>query len=694
MEVRMDYFVTGATGFIGKRLVRKLLARPDSTVHFLTRSSELEKLESLYAFWGGERSRTLPVVGDLKQPHLGVAKAEQKRLKGKIDHFFHLAALYDLGASAEEDEAVNIAGTRHTLAFAEAIAAGRFHHMSSIAAAGMFEGIFREDMFDEAENLDHPYYRTKHESEGIVRKECRVPWRIYRPASVVGDSRTGEMDKIDGPYYFFKIIQKLRRVLPPWLPTVGLEGGRINIVPVDFVVDAMDHIAHLEGEDGKCFHLTDPHPHRVGDVLQIFARAAHAPDMGMRINAALLGFIPKGVRKSLMALTPVRRIRKAVMKDLGLPDDILDFINYPTRFDCRETERALKGTGVAVPPLESYAWRLWDYWERHLDPDLFIDRTLKGQVKGKVVLVTGGSSGIGKATAHKLAEAGAVTIIVARDKEKLAEAKREFEADGLELVAYSADISDPAECDDFVRQVTGEYGGVDILVNNAGRSIRRAIENSFDRFHDFERCMQLNYFAAVRLTMGFLPGMLAKKKGHIINISSIGVLTNAPRFSAYVASKSALEAFSRCAASEFTDRGIDFTSINMPLVRTPMIAPTKLYQNVPTLTPEEAADLVVEAIIHKPVRIATRLGIFGQVVHAVLAQGGADHHEHQLPHVPGFHRRRRPEGRRPGPAHRRPDRLHPADARHPFLRQTSCDPDPATPPPIFPAPPPTAAPSA
>jgi NAD(P)-dependent dehydrogenase (short-subunit alcohol dehydrogenase family) len=617
MEVRMDYFVTGATGFIGKRLVRKLLARPDSTVHFLTRSSELEKLESLYAFWGGERSRTLPVVGDLKQPHLGVAKAEQKRLKGKIDHFFHLAALYDLGASAEEDEAVNIAGTRHTLAFAEAIAAGRFHHMSSIAAAGMFEGIFREDMFDEAENLDHPYYRTKHESEGIVRKECRVPWRIYRPASVVGDSRTGEMDKIDGPYYFFKIIQKLRRVLPPWLPTVGLEGGRINIVPVDFVVDAMDHIAHLEGEDGKCFHLTDPHPHRVGDVLQIFARAAHAPDMGMRINAALLGFIPKGVRKSLMALTPVRRIRKAVMKDLGLPDDILDFINYPTRFDCRETERALKGTGVAVPPLESYAWRLWDYWERHLDPDLFIDRTLKGQVKGKVVLVTGGSSGIGKATAHKLAEAGAVTIIVARDKEKLAEAKREFEADGLELVAYSADISDPAECDDFVRQVTGEYGGVDILVNNAGRSIRRAIENSFDRFHDFERCMQLNYFAAVRLTMGFLPGMLAKKKGHIINISSIGVLTNAPRFSAYVASKSALEAFSRCAASEFTDRGIDFTSINMPLVRTPMIAPTKLYQNVPTLTPEEAADLVVEAIIHKPVRIATRLGIFGQVVHAV-----------------------------------------------------------------------------
>jgi NAD(P)-dependent dehydrogenase (short-subunit alcohol dehydrogenase family) len=613
----MEYFVTGATGFIGKRLVGKLLARPGSTVHFLTRSQDPEKLEALYAFWNTDKTRAIPVVGDLQEPHLGISKAGQKKLKGKIAHFFHLAALYDLGAGAEEDDAVNIGGTRHTLALAEAIEAGCFHHMSSIAAAGMYEGVFREDMFEEAENLDHPYFRTKHEAEGIVRRECKVPWRIYRPASVVGDSRSGEMDKIDGPYYFFKIIQKLRKILPAWMPAIGLEGGRINIVPVDFVVGAMDHIAHLEGHDGKCFHLTDPRPHRVGDVLTIFARAAHAPEMGMRINAALLGFIPKSVRKSLMALTPVRRIRSAVMKDLGLPNDILDFINYPTRFDCRETEKALAGTGITVPPLEDYAWRLWDYWERHLDPDLFLDRTLRGQVKGKVVLVTGGSSGIGKATAWKLAEAGATTLIVARDKEKLAEAKREFEAAGLNLIAYSADIADYAECDDFLRQVNEEHGGVDILINNAGRSIRRAIENSFDRFHDFERCMQLNYFASVRLTMGFLPGMLKKKRGHIINISSIGVLTNAPRFSAYVASKSALEAFSRCAASEFADRGIDFTSINMPLVRTPMIAPTKLYQQVPTLTPEEAADLVVDAIVHKPVRIATRLGIFGQVVHAI-----------------------------------------------------------------------------
>ncbi|MDO9193468.1 MAG: SDR family NAD(P)-dependent oxidoreductase, partial [Undibacterium sp.] len=154
--------------------------------------------------------------------------------------------------------------------------------------------------------------------------------------------------------------------------------------------------------------------------------------------------------------------------------------------------------------------------------------------------------------------------------------------------------------------------------NNAGRSIRRGIESSYDRFHDFERLMQLNYFGALRLTIGLLPKMIEKKQGQIINISSIGVLTNAPRFSGYVASKAALDAWSRCAASEFSDVGIKFTTINMPLVRTPMIAPTKIYKNVPTLAPEDAADLIVQAIVYKPVRISTRLGVLGEVVHALV----------------------------------------------------------------------------
>jgi NAD(P)-dependent dehydrogenase (short-subunit alcohol dehydrogenase family) len=620
----MHYFVTGATGFIGKRLVRKLLERRGSTVHFLLRPESESKVPDLLAYWGlsgAGKSRAVPVFGDLGARKLGVSPEDIKALKGSIDHFYHLAAVYDLGADEESQVRANVEGTRNMVELARAIDAGHLHHVSSIAAAGLYEGVFREDMFDEAENLDHPYFMTKHESEKIVRKEYKGPWTVYRPGLVVGDSHTGEMDKIDGPYYFFKLIQRMRQLLPPWMPSIGLEGGRINIVPVDFVVDALEHLSHRDGAQGKCYHLVDPEGYRVGDVLDIFSRAAHAPKMNLFVNAALLGFIPRSVKKGLMALAPVRRVRHAVMKDLGLPDDILTFVNYPTRFDCRDAQAALKGSGIACPNLRDYAWRLWDYWERHLDPALLIDRSLRGTVAGKVVLVTGGSSGIGLAAAKKFAEAGAVTLICARDADKLEEARKEildFAGKSATVVAYSVDIADEAGCREFVKTLQENHGGVDFLVNNAGRSIRRAIESSYDRFHDFERTMQLNYFGALRITMGLLPGMAARKKGHVVNISSIGVLTNAPRFSAYVASKAALDAWTRCASSEYADVGITFTTINMPLVRTPMIAPTKIYNNVPTLSPEEAADMIAQACVYKPVRIATRLGTFGELLHALV----------------------------------------------------------------------------
>lgn len=612
----MGYFVTGATGFIGRHLVSRLLERK-GTVYVLVRKESQKKLGDIARRMGWDTKRVVPVAGDMTRANCGLSAAQMRSLKGKVRHFFHLAAIYDLTADADAQYAANVEGTRHALDLAAALGAGCFHHASSIAAAGLYPGVFREDMFEEAEGLDDPYLRTKHESEGLVRKEKRLKWRIYRPGIVVGHSRTGEIDKIDGPYYFFTFIKKMRAMLPQWMPTLGIEGGRINLVPVDYVADAMDHIAHKPKLDGHTFHLVDPAPQRVGEVLNTFARAAHAPEMTMRLDARMFAFLPSAVRMAVGNLPPVKRMIAMLLRDFGIPKQALKFITYPTRFDNRETERALRGSGIAVPPLESYAWRLWDYWERHLDPDLFVDRSLKSRVKGKVVVITGGSSGIGLAAARKIAEAGAITVLCARGEDELFKVRDELRAAGGKVFAYTADLSDMADCDRFVQTVLKEHGAVDILVNNAGRSIRRSIELSFDRFHDFERTMQLNYFGSLRLIMGFLPGMIERRRGHIINISSIGVLANSPRFSAYVASKAALDAFSRCAQGELSGKGISFTTINMPLVKTPMIAPTKIYEAVPTLTPEEAADLVVRGIIEKPSRISTRLGTFAALVNAL-----------------------------------------------------------------------------
>jgi thioester reductase-like protein len=610
-----SYFVTGATGFIGRHLVEQLLAR-EGTVQVLVREGSRARLEELIASWGAEEGRIVPVIGDLTAPSLGVSEADRKRLRG-VDHFFHLAAVYDMSADDETNRRANVDGTRNAVALANEVGAKRFHHVSSIAVAGKYRGVFTEDMFDEGQEIDNPYSRTKFESEKIVREETKVPWRVYRPGIVVGHSQTGEMDKIDGPYYFFKVIQRLRRAIPPWAPVVGLEGGRINIVPVDFVARAMDHIAHEEGLDERAFHLTDPNPKPAGQVINTFARAAHAPEFAMRIDRQMLNVVPKQARKMLAQLPPVRRITDTVLADLGIPRDTLTYIDYPTDFDSRHAQKALEGSGITVPALEAYSDKLWDYWERNLDPDLFRDRSLRGAIEGKVVVITGASSGIGQAAALRVGEAGGVVALVARSEDKLEQTKTTIEQSGGTATVHPADLSDLEDCERLVADILDTHGRVDILVNNAGRSIRRAIENQYDRFHDFERTMQVNYFGALKLILGFLPGMRERKGGHIINVSSIGAQTNTPRFSAYVASKSALDAFSRCIASEIVEDHVQITTIYMPLVRTPMIAPTKMYDYFPTIGPDEAAELITRAMITRQKKVATRLGNFGEVLYAI-----------------------------------------------------------------------------
>jgi NAD(P)-dependent dehydrogenase (short-subunit alcohol dehydrogenase family) len=612
----LTYFVTGATGFIGRHLVQGLLRNRDGEIFALVRERSRERLAELVERWDGG-DRVTPVVGDLAQTRLGVDEGWIDEHRGKVDHFFHLAAVYDMTADDEVNERMNVAGTRNAVELANALEAGCLHHTSSVAVSGLHKGLFREDMFDEGQKLPSAYHRTKFESEKIAREESSVPWRVYRPAIVIGHSRTGEMDKVDGPYYFFKAIQKARHALPEWFPLVGLELGYTNIVPVDYVAAAIDHIAHQPDLDGQAFHLCAPKSQRSGEVFNTFAHAAHAPHMAIRIDKRLTDALPKGVGSVLLQLPALRGVRRSILADLGIPEEIIGHVGFTAQFDTRDTERALAGSGIEVPPLDGYAELIWDYWERTLDPDLYKDRSFEAAINGRTVVITGASSGIGRAAAMKIAKAGGIPLLVARSMDKLEEAKAEIEAAGGTAYVYSADLSALDSIDDLVKKILDEHVAVDMLVNNAGRSIRRSIALSQDRFHDFERTMQLNYFGAIRLTMGLLPHMRERGFGHIVNVSSIGAQTNPPRFSAYVASKAALDAWTRVVSSEVVGDGITFTTIHMPLVRTAMIAPTKMYDSFPTITPDEAGDLVCEALRAKPKQINTRLGTFGEVAYAL-----------------------------------------------------------------------------
>ena len=562
-----------------------------------------EELEAFEAIAGGANGSLTHVVGDLCAPGLGLSDAGASALS-RAAHCFHLAALYDIDADPDAIEKTNVDGTKNLLsALRTARFSGRLHHMSSIAVAGDFAGTFTESMFDEGQELPHAYHRSKFESEKLVR-ESGFDYRIYRPSFVVGDSKTGATDRIDGVYFSFGAIKKLAHLLPGWvrLPVPRIR-GRLNLVPVDYVADAMVHIAS-SATDARVFHLVDPSPPPFVKMADMFVAAAGGPRLGPAVDIAKM----PGMKKTgaLVSMLPsVQELRDAFLSDLGLPKGGLGLVNLGVRFEDDNTQAGLAGSGVACPPLKSYAKTLYRYYEDHLDPMKHRPARYRRALGGKVVLVTGSSRGIGLVVARMAAEAGATVLLVARNAARLATVTDEIRASGGDAHAHAADLSSFEEVDALSEAVLAEHGGVDVLIHNAAHSIRRPIVASTDRFHDYERTMALNYFAPVRLTLRLLPS-LRERRGTISHVLTMGVLIPGPYFAAYLATKAALDTFGDSLMSELQHEGIHVSSVYLPLVKTDMMAPVEEYAGRrDVMTPERAATMILDGVVDRRRRVMT-----------------------------------------------------------------------------------------
>jgi thioester reductase-like protein/NADP-dependent 3-hydroxy acid dehydrogenase YdfG len=597
----MRYVVTGGTGFIGRRVVARLLeSQPDAQVWVLVRRQSLGRFERLSVQWD---ERTKPLVGDLT----GLELADETIAElGGVDHVVHCAAIYDITASDAEQRATNVDGTRAVVELARRLDA-TFHHVSSIAVAGDFAGEYTEDDFDVGQQLPTPYHQTKFEAELLVRSTPGLRYRIYRSAVVVGDSRTGEMDKIDGPYYFFGVLARLA-VLPRFTPVLLPDTGRTNIVPVDYVVDALVALMHVDGRDGQTFHFTAPKAIGLRGIYRGVADAAGLP--------AARGSLPRSLANPVLKVSGRAKVlRNMAATQLGIPTEVLDVVDLAPTFASEKTRTALHGSGNAdleVPEFADYAPRLWRYWAEHLNPDRARRDDTAGPLVGRHVIITGASSGIGRASAIAVAQRGATVFALARSADALDELVAEIRANGGQAHAFTCDVTDDTSVEHTVKDILGRFGHVDYLVNNAGRSIRRSVVNSTDRLHDYERVMAVNYFGAVRMVLALLPHWRERRFGHVVNVSSAGVLARNPKYSSYLPTKAALDAFSDVVASETLSDHITFTNIHMPLVRTPMITPSRRLNPVPAISPERAAAMVMRGLVEKPARIDTPLGTLAE----------------------------------------------------------------------------------
>ena len=612
----MASFLTGATGFIGRHVLELLMARKE-TVYCLVRKPSEDHLHDIALRLQHLKGRVVPVRGDLTQPRLGIDTTKLVELaEAGIDHFFHLAALVDLSADSEALARANVEGTRHAMEVAISLEAGCLHYVSSVAVAGHYDGTFTETMLEQAERLNDPYASTKHDAEALVRSEYPRAYRIYRPSVVVGHSETGEIDKIDGIYHFFRGIQRLRASVPGWMPRIGIETGSLNVVPVDFVAKAIDHIAHTKDLDGRTFHIVDPQHRKASEIVDELCKAAKVPTFSTFVK---LPAVPEPLVKLLDAseqLPGVRRAQDAVLAELGLPRRLIGYFGHSTEYSCEETLKALAGSGIELPPFESYAVKLWQFWERHLGSMPTRNARLARAVEGKRVLIARAGGRLETILARRLAASGAEVVLLDSDATALDELRTQIVRAGGCAYSHRAAPKSSSERKALLARILEQHIGIDVLICGSSEAPppKASALDDLDSAA-CEEALRDHYLAAVDLVLGLLPGMRERELGHVVLLTSLPLAGGSDP--AQLAAAAALDAFATALAPELAAESVAVTSAHLPPLKSETRTASAPLTEVDV---EGAADVICDALIHRPRRANTWLGTASEVTRAAAPQ--------------------------------------------------------------------------
>lgn len=614
MDIRL---VTGAAGFLGKQLTLEILYRhPADRVLAIVHSTDGSDLRE---WLSARRSRVdaLELVhGDIEVPDCGFDQETLNRLASAQVHIYHAAARYDLAdQNPAADTAINVNGTANVLRLAERIGARSFAHISSVVVAGDFHGIWTEEHMNEARNWPSSYASSKHSAEQLVRESCVPSRTIHRLGILVGDQNTGSYFKEDGMYSFFEAIRRIDRAMPRELPMPVFGWGAVPLCPIDYAARAVAALSAKPVDGLTVNHVFEDEVLRSDDIMRlVFAAAGREKTFEMSWAGHVLQAVEERSKHDTV-LADLQNEVLTVFADIGVPRYLMQELQQSTQFSNAQTAERLRLLGIHSPSFEEYSSRIWHGWLAHRT------RALKDRrrdfFRGKRVLMTGGSSGIGAGMVRRMLELGVDSItVLGRSPERLAVSLGSHSAS--ERVQYvPCDLLQPESVAAAVEQLVAEGEWIDVLVLSAGLSVHRRLLDMSDDLNELVRMTQVNFLSAIHLIRGVVPLMETRKDATVVTLSTIGTQVDVPGFGIYSATKAALDQVFAVLPSELSGAGIRFCSVRLPLVKTAMTDANVRLRQVPMLSVGRAVELVLAAtVIGKPTS-GTWLGTVFEVLRTI-----------------------------------------------------------------------------